>query len=503
MNSIAATDVARFRAVIERRLGLNFEEDKRDFLAEIMRARLEKNHEADAIYLDRLELQTADDEWRTLSPLLTVPETYFFRHFDQLRAFADVALCERMLAQRESGRLSILSAGCASGEEAYSLAMMVRQADVDASWKVSIRAADINPAVIDRAAKARYSGWSLRETPAEMQQKWFRQQGRDYVLDDAIRTAVQFERRNLAEDDADFWRAESYDIIFCRNMMMYFSTRSAHALVERITRALVPGGYLFLGHAETLRGLSHDFHLWHTHDTFYYRRRARVESRPVVTIAIPASQRLPFPVAAIERDDSWIDTIRRSAERVQALATSPATVSGLASHSKKVRWNLQDAHDLLHQERFAEALDAVRMLPAEAADDAEALLLKAVLCVHNAQLAEAEQVCQRLLDIDELNSGAHYVLALCREDAGDSQAAINQNQTAVYLDPNFAMPHLHLGLLARRTGDLLSARRELQQALMLLQREDSSRVLLFGGGFSRDALLALCRAELSACGGHA
>lgn len=502
MNSMLPTAVARFRAVIERRLGLNFEEDKRDFLAEVMRTRLEKNGGADAAYLDRLELEAAGEEWSALSRLLTVPETYFFRHFDQFRAFTDVALRDRLLAQSETRRLSILSAGCASGEEAYSLAMMIREVGIDASWQVSIRGADINSAVIDRAANARYSAWSLRETPPEMQQKWFRSQGRDYVLDDAIRTAVRFEGRNLADDDPSFWHPESYDIIFCRNMMMYFSTQSAHALVARITRALAPGGYLFLGHAETLRGLSHDFHLCHTHDTFYYRRHARSESRPSMAVVTPPSQQLPFPLAALDKDDSWIDTIQRSAERIQALAESPATASGLAIQSEKVHWDLRDAHQLLRQERFAEALNVVRVLPTEAAHDAEALLLKAVLCVHSGQLIEAEQVCQLLLNIDELNAGAQYVLALCREHAGDSGAAVNHNQIATYLDPNFAMPRLHLGLLARRTGDRGSARRELEQALLLLQREDSSRLLLFGGGFGRDALLALCRAELTACGGR-
>jgi chemotaxis protein methyltransferase CheR len=108
----------------------------------------------------------------------------------------------------------------------------------------------------------------------------------------------------------------------------------------------------------------------------------------------------------------------------------------------------------------------------------------------------------RLLELDELSAGAHYLLALCREGAGDRAAASHHDQVAAYLDPGFAMPRLHLGLLARRGGDREAARNELGQALVLLQREDASRVLLFGGGFSRDALIALCRAELIRCGGE-
>lgn len=500
MSSMLTGVVNRFSVVIEQRLGLKFDEDKRDYLASVLLARLEKSGETGTAYLDRLELLAEGEEWSALSQLLTVSETYFFRHFDQFKAFVDIALPDRMLAQSQSRRLSILSAGCASGEEAYSLAMMIRDASIEAPWKISIRGADINPAVIARAIDARYSTWSLRETPREAQRKWFRSQGREYVLDDAIRNAVQFERRNLAENDQNFWRPESYDIIFCRNMMMYFSTPHAHALMERITRALVPGGYLFLGHAETLRGISLGFHLRHTHGTFYYQRRHLDESKAVqVAVSHPAQPRLPL--AVVDRDDSWVESIRHSSERIQALAASQSCISAQPGQRERIQCDLKHAQSLLRQERFADALNVFRVLPVEAADYAEALLLKAVLYVHNGQLGDAEQVSQLLLDRDKLDAGAQYVLALCREEDGDQAAAVNHNQMAAYIDPCFAMPRLQLGLLARRAGDCESARRELEQALVLLQREDASRLLLFGGGFSRDALLALCRAELTSCGG--
>jgi chemotaxis protein methyltransferase CheR len=100
-----------------------------------------------------------------------------------------------------------------------------------------------------------------------------------------------------------------------------------------------------------------------------------------------------------------------------------------------------------------------------------------------------------------MSAGAHYLLALCREKAGDGRSAADHDQAAAYLDPGFAMPHLHLGLLARRAGQPDAARRELSEALSLLEREDSSRLLMFGGGFGRDSLISICRAELLACGG--
>jgi chemotaxis protein methyltransferase CheR len=105
-----------------------------------------------------------------------------------------------------------------------------------------------------------------------------------------------------------------------------------------------------------------------------------------------------------------------------------------------------------------------------------------------------------LLAIDDLNAGAHYALALCREGVGDLCGAADNDQIAACMDPTFAMPRMHLGLLARRAGNIDAVRRELGQAVKLLQSENASRLLLFGGGFNREALLALCLGELKACG---
>jgi chemotaxis protein methyltransferase CheR len=121
-----------------------------------------------------------------------------------------------------------------------------------------------------------------------------------------------------------------------------------------------------------------------------------------------------------------------------------------------------------------------------------------VLLTHAGLLTQAEAVCRRLLAIDELSAAAHYVLALCREGTGDLGGAVHHDRIAVYLDPRFAMPRLHLGLLARRAGDLSTMHHELNHAVALFESEGSSRLLLFGGGFGREALVALCHAEM--CG---
>jgi len=141
-----------------------------------------------------------------------------------------------------------------------------------------------------------------------------------------------------------------------------------------------------------------------------------------------------------------------------------------------------------------------RLPPGPAALD-KTQLLRAVLLTNCGELEAAEAICRQLLSKDDLNTGAHFLAALCRESAGDLPAAIEHDRAAIYLDPAFAMPHLHLGLLAKRLGDVSTARRELQRASELLPREDDFRILLLCGGFSRESMLEFSRAQLRACGG--
>jgi chemotaxis protein methyltransferase CheR len=493
----------RFKRVVAARLGLHFDDAKRDVVGGTLARLLDANGLTPHVYLKRLEQSPSREDVAALARALTIGETYFFRNIDQFNACAQVVFPERMRSRGAGRRLRLLSAGCASGEEAFSLAIIARNTILDPSWDVSIRAVDVNPDALEKASSGRFTQWALRETPLEIQRSYFRQQGREMVLDESILAAVTFEQRNLAHDDPELWCPETYDVVFCRNLLMYFTPEHAQSAVNRITRSLAPGGYLFLGHAETLRGLSQAFHLCHTHGTFYYQRTAA--AHPAIAAGVSASGYTLAPPSSTTLDvvddvTGWLTEIQAAAQRVRALSTRTA-VAAPAAVAPRARPDLTPALDLLREERFSEALDVVDRLFPGAEQDPDVLLLQALLLVHSQRLTGAEDACRRLLAVDDLNAGAHYVLALCREGAGDRVGAAEHDQRAAYLDPLFAMPRLHLGLLARRAGDGDTARRELRQAMLLLQREDPSRLLFFGGGFSRDTLIALCRAELAASGG--
>ncbi len=511
----AAAEIECFRGVVAERLGLYFEDSKRDFLADVLRQRMEDTgcHLFSAYQKRILSPAGEPSEICALAEQLTVGETYFFRYAEHFEAFAEVVLPSRIQARGGDRRIRMLSAGCASGEEPYSLAILVRERFPElASWDIEILGFDVNSSMVGRARRARYSPWSLRETPDDLQSKYFRGHGRDFQLDEVVRSAVTLEERNLVDEDPLFWQREAFDVVFCRNVTMYFTAEVTRAVIARIAQSLAPGGFLFLGHAETLRAVSHEFHLRHTHETFYYQRRETHETEGAMTLPLEnadyRSLRRTVP-ELVEPDDSWFSAIRRASERIANLTQEkngmavsiPANAIPLTSNSRPGAWDRTVAIELLRREKFSEAMELLRALPAESKADPDTQLLIAVLLTNGGDLPEAERVCQHVLSLDELSAGAHYLMALCREHAGDQAGAVQHDQTAAYLDSAFAMPHLHLGLVAKRSADVDTARRELGQALPLLDREDASRILLFGGGFTREALVEFCRAELRACGG--
>jgi chemotaxis protein methyltransferase CheR len=485
-------DVERFRSLVRRRMGLDFEDGKLGFLEEVLQKRLLEVNMLAPTYLEQLEHDAVRGEIAALAGELTVSETYFFRNMAQFRAVMETVLPERMVARAADKHISLISAGCASGEEPYSLAILLRQAVMDPAWSTSIIGVDVNPAVLAKAARGRYSSWAMRETPEDLKQRWFRPVAKEIEIDERVRRHVKFEEKNLVEDDALLWAPEKYDLIFCRNMLMYFDPESSRSLVERMTRALVPGGFLFLGHAETLRGLTHSFQLRQTHGTFYYQKQAvpEVHTERKVTSVAPAIE------LASGSEGTWVETVQRASERIQQLSERSARAAPAPPRAPR-ELELGGVLALLAQERFHDALGALSDLPRDVDRDPDVLLLRAVLLTHRGQILEAEVVAGELLEIDGLNAGAHYVLALCREGARDLKGAMERDRAAVYLDPTFAMPHVHLGLMARRSADRATAAREFAQAIPLLEREDPSRLLLFGGGFSRDSLIWLCRADLA------
>jgi chemotaxis protein methyltransferase CheR len=512
---VAADDVERFGELVGRRLGLRVPDRPGVPVSAILDAQAERCGVSVGRYLDRLEADPDGAEVHGLARDLTVAESYFFRDADQLAAFSRVALPERIRAG--GGRaVQILSAGCAGGEEPYTLAILANMAVREPTRAVSILGVDINPAVLRAARAGCYSSWALRATPPEMRDRWFRGDGRQVAVRAELRASVRFEQRNLAEPDSDLWRPGRYDIIFCRNVLMYFTERDRASLVAHLVQALAPGGFLFLGHAEGPRGNLADLGLCRSFSGYCYQR--------VDAAGVTANAGAPLTGGAVGpgrtggdgRAVGWVEAVGRASRHIDALAARTREarpeersvavarptlpIQAQVRQLSPYRAPIAAALGLLRAERFSDALEELAGLPEGVRDDPAVLLLNAVLLAAGGEFVRAEQACRRLLGVDPRNAAAHYTMATCRHGAGDQDGAIAHSRWAARLDPAFAMPRLLLGLQAANAGDQLAACDALGQARVLLPHEDDTRLLLFGGGFSRADLVGLCDARLRACG---
>jgi len=472
----------RLRNVVAAVLGLQLDSLGERFVDEVLDRRAHALGVAIDTYLAGLEAGPAQAEIAALARELTVGETYFFRNIEQFDALRDWIDAWRATSARP---IRVLSAGCASGEEPYSIAMVLHDASPEGAGAWTIRAVDANPAMIEKARRARYTRWALREMPLAMHQRWLRPDGAGVAVDDMIRDAVTFEERNLCAGDVDLWAPGAYDVIFCRNVLIHLTRPAAEALAARLARSLVPGGALFLGHAETMRGLVDGFEAREACGTFWYER---------VVPAVAGAAARHAGRTGVVADAGWT--------MPEPVGPAPASEPGRSAEAPAAD-ALDRATELLRQERFDEALAQVDALPEAAAAAPRALLLKGVLFAHRGDYAQASRIGTQLLASDERDADAYHLLALCRDAQGDRRGALYCEWRAVALDPDFALARMHLGLLARRTGDRDEMRRQFGRAEALLAQEAASRLALFGGGFGRAALLAMCRAELVACGAAA
>ncbi len=497
--AVAATDTERLRAAVAVRLGLDVKQGRACSLDELVRRRARVRQLDVADYLSLLEGDAADDELQALAQALTIPETYFFRDSDQFRALTGAVLPERIRARRPTRHLRLLSLGCASGEEAYSLALAARGAIDEPGWRISVTGIDVNAAALEKARAGRYSAWSLRGTRAPDVARWFRPSGSAFLLDDTVRAAVNFAQENLAAEPASWAVPDSWDVVFLRNVIMYFTPAQARALVGRVARAMTPGGYLFLGHAESLRGLSQAFALEHSHSAFYYRR-APVERGSASDDPAPG---LGAATPACPPGDDWTEAIRRASQRVVDLIPAHKTAAAGDRGAFDLVGMRAQALELIANEEFGAAAALLGSLGHRTGTDPELALMRGVSLVQQGHIDMAVDLARALLARDHGHADAHHLLALCLECADDASAAMRQWRMCVHLEPGAGLARLHLGRLAQRCGDRDAAHAALSAALLLLPHESPTRLLLFGGGFSRAALLDLCRAELSRCGAGA
>ncbi|WP_277656033.1 CheR family methyltransferase [Seleniivibrio woodruffii] len=248
-------DYIDLTAFIYKKSGIKFEDKKRYFINKRVEKRLiEMNIDNVRDYLRFLKFKDNGDEFQSLMNLLTVNETYFFREFSTLETFAEHCLQEIAERKAASGdkNIRIWSAGCSTGEEPYTLAIIVREMlDNLSGWDVRILASDIDENVLAKAQNARYDDRSLKDMPDEYYSKYFIRSDGYHTPVKEVRNMVSFEHLNLMDKDA-MRRKRGFDFIFCRNVLIYFDDLSRKQVVDHYYIAMNKGGYIFLGHSESV-----------------------------------------------------------------------------------------------------------------------------------------------------------------------------------------------------------------------------------------------------------
>ncbi len=389
-----------------------------------------------------------------LASHLTVGETYFFREKKSLAALEAHILPELIRDRRRQGRqLRIWSAGCASGEEAYSLAILLQRLipDLD-NWHLHLLATDINPRFLQKAIKGLYGKWSFRDTPPELIEKFFAPRERRWEILPRLKRLVNFAYLNLAEDPYPSLvnQTNAMDLILCRNVLMYFSPAQARRVLENLARALVDGGWLIVSTTEASILRFSPLTVVNFRDVTVYRKDPGSACQPETGTFHPTikpAARLPEQIPArldlpvqdqLPAGSGWTPVAV-----AEAPAPAPESEAGQNSPAERIE----------EMVRFAR----------NSADQGD--------------LAAALSWCEQAVAADRLNPAWHYLRAAILQEQEAFAEAILSLRKAIYLDQGFVMAHFALGNLALRQADKRAARKHFHNVLALLENHQPEEAL--------------------------
>ena len=271
--AITDEDFFKFKEYFYRRTGISFEKSKRYFVDKRLVERIEATGTGSFRgYFTMLRFQASGDELQQLTNIMTVNETYFLREEYQFKCLVDSILPQIVHRRTGADPIRIWCIPSSSGEEPYSVAMfLLENWPGIKEWDVEIISSDIDTSILRRARAGRYSARSVQYIPDPWLKKYFKSVGDEYQLCDDLRQAVEFTRVNLAEP-ADTLSYRNFDVIFCRNLLIYFDDASRKTASETFYEALNPGGYLCLGHSESMSRISSLFEVRKFPEAIVYRK---------------------------------------------------------------------------------------------------------------------------------------------------------------------------------------------------------------------------------------
>jgi len=274
-------DILKLRDLVYRETGMYFPDEKRYYFESRFNKRIAALNLKSPLEYNRY-LQTGKqgkDELHLLMNELTINETSFFRNKPQFAALENSIIPEIIKSKEGSGfkRLKVWSAGCSSGEEAYSIGMILskmKAAQLN-DWKLEVVGTDISHRVLDKASSGVYREYAVKNMPADYKSKYIIKNNNEYLVKEELKTFIKFSYFNLS-DDMKMMFMKGFDIIFCKNVLIYFDLASKKRVIQHFFNNLVMGGYLFVGFSESLFGVTDRFKLIHYPGGMVYRKVAHI-----------------------------------------------------------------------------------------------------------------------------------------------------------------------------------------------------------------------------------
>ncbi len=441
-------------------------------------------------------------QWLISSPLtrsqigilarhLTVGETYFFREKKSFEILEEHVLPELIRTrQGNDQRLRIWSPGCCTGEEPYSIAISLSKVISDLQdWNITVLGTDLNPRSLQKAAEGVYSEWSFRGTPQWITERYFKKtkDGRLYLLP-SIKKMVTLNYLNLAEDAYPSFlnKTNAMDVIFCRNVLMYFTPEVAKKVGQNLYRSLVDGGWLIVSPSETSHVLFSQFITVNFPGATLYKKDAH---RPQTAEVLPYDPQDEPNVSIQPRFDSTGE--------LHSEVHPPEPLSDLL-HSDTEERNggkpqpiaYGEALTLYEGGRYEKAAEKLVEL-SENRDDSKAMALLARVYANQGKLAEALEWCEKAIAADKMNAGCHYLRATILQEQGSAEEARASLKRTLYLDQDFVLAHFALGNLTLREAKLKESEKHFENALSLLSAYGQEEILPESEGITAGRLMEI------------
>lgn len=406
------------------------------------------------------------DQMEILASHLTISETYFWREPQVFEALVERILPE-LVRLRENGdrRLRIWSAGCATGEEPYSIAIALRKAiPAIEDWRITILATDINPRILRKAMAGVYGEWSFRNAPPWLKEGYFhrKKDGRFEILPE-IRKMVTFAYLNLAEDiyPSLLSNTNAMDIIFCRNVLMYFALERIKKVGQGFYRSLVDGGWLMVGSSELSQVAFPQFTPVRFPGAIVYRKETP-ESRPFAS----------FPLEDIPIQQTMVLPSFEFAAGFEQVIPPPQF---LASEQTRCLNPLSDIPAIMIQP--VESHPVSDCSPQQDEETPRAMALSVRSLADRGKLADALATCEKAIAADKLDPGLHFLCATILQEQNMDSEAIASLKRALYLDPDFVLAHFALGNMELRKGKARAAKKCFENVLELLNSCGQDEIL--------------------------